>query len=125
MIDALKDLVLLIKDLPQYVVWILAGFFMYKLFIVGSVYGVARLAINKFFLWAMKPQEKIVKFEIDGICIRQDGVADSIIQVINNLKGSDAYLHRFHVNFLQDAIAEKFRNEGPPHCSKNAERKII
>lgn len=48
MIEALKELVAMVKDLPEFALWILIGFLFYKLFVIGSIYSVIRLGINKF-----------------------------------------------------------------------------
>lgn len=45
--EELKILVGMVKDLPAMALWIIAGFFAYKVFIVGSIYGVIKLGINR------------------------------------------------------------------------------
>ena len=45
--EELKILVGLIADLPALGVWVLAGYLIYKISVIGSIYGVIRLLIVK------------------------------------------------------------------------------
>lgn len=47
MMEDIKTLIELVKSLPSITVWILGAYFFYKLFVVGSIYGVIRLLIVK------------------------------------------------------------------------------
>lgn len=47
MIDALKEVGELVKQLPELSIWILCGLLLYKVIIVGSWFGIARLLILK------------------------------------------------------------------------------
>lgn len=44
--DTLQILVDMVKELPQTALWVLIGFFIYKSFIIGSIYGLARFGIK-------------------------------------------------------------------------------
>jgi len=47
MMEVLKELMEVVKDMPDMALWVLAGFGAYKLFVLGSIYGIVRLAIVK------------------------------------------------------------------------------
>jgi hypothetical protein len=59
MIDALKELIGLVKELPEFALWILLGYLLYKLFIVGSIYGIIRLGINKLHDYLVNKKHKL------------------------------------------------------------------
>lgn len=63
--DELKLLVELVADLPQMALWVLAGFFVYKITVVGSIYGVARLLITKIHCWIISLRDKPVVEAVD------------------------------------------------------------
>ena len=45
--DELKLLVELVKDLPTMAIWVLVGFYSYKVIIIGSIFKVITLGITK------------------------------------------------------------------------------
>ena len=47
--EELKILIELIKDLPQTALYILLGYFLYKVLVVGSIFGLFRLFIVKLY----------------------------------------------------------------------------
>lgn len=53
--DEIKELVTALAGLPNLTVWLLAGFLAYKLAVVGSIYGVLRLAITLPYRWKTTP----------------------------------------------------------------------
>ena len=67
MINELKDLIEAVSHLPQYVMWCLVGFLFYKLFVIGNVYAIIRLGINKLYDYATR--EKIIKYKFNGLWI--------------------------------------------------------
>lgn len=116
--EDLKELVTLIGDLPQLAVWVLLGFLVYKLAVVGSVYGLIRFAIEKTHSWLMKPKiEKVeVRPMLDGMCI--SGQLEPFIAQLHRLRnkgthltGGGGYLHDCSVQWLKEAIDEKEERE--------------
>lgn len=65
--DELRELIQLITHLPTFALWILLGFLFYKLAILGSVYGVIRLALNHLHSWATRERKVTVKGTFGGI----------------------------------------------------------
>jgi len=55
MVDELKELIAVVNSLPQLALWVAVGFWAYKVIIIGSVYGVIKLAINKAYSAMTRP----------------------------------------------------------------------
>ena len=101
--EELKELVNIIGSLPQIALWVMIGFWAYKVIVVGSVYGVIRLAIIKGYDAIVKPRE----FNINGICI-SEAVANEIKSEISRaITFSKAYLNSADARWLREAIDEK------------------
>lgn len=45
--DLLERVIGLVKDIPDMAIWVLAGIFLYKTIIVGSIFGILKLLIIK------------------------------------------------------------------------------
>lgn len=45
--EVLKLLIEMVKDLPQMALWAIVIFFLYKVVVIGSIYGVIRFSITK------------------------------------------------------------------------------
>lgn len=45
----IKDILAMVKDLPNFTLTVLTGFLIYKLAIVGSIYSVVRFIATKYF----------------------------------------------------------------------------
>lgn len=110
--DELKQIVEMIANLPQMALWVIAGFWAYKVIIIGSIYGVIRLAINKAHDWAVAPRHeyKEVRPMVDKITI--SGTVDELMSELQRLKGVGSYIHSSDVAWLRAAISEKFESEG-------------
>jgi len=112
--EVLKELMEVVKDMPDMALWVLVGFAAYKLFVVGSIYGIIRLIIVK--AHSIMTKEQIVKKEItlDGMCITSDGTEKRLIAQIDRLRScrkdfnpASKYIHSGDVDWLQQAIDEK------------------
>lgn len=98
--DELKLLIEMVSNLPTMAVWVLVGFFAYKVAVIGSVYGVIRLLITKTHDWLTKP--KVVVYDLKGICINE-AVSLSLSAQIGRLPKNN-YLHASDVVDLAEAI---------------------
>jgi len=117
--NELRELVGLVKDLPNAALWVIAAIFLYKVTIVGSVYGVARLAIGKLHDWAVTRKAREVEYKeirpmLDGICIHDE--TDRLIAQLHRIRGKGVgietkYIHRQSVDWLRAAIDEKTERE--------------
>lgn len=68
--DELKLLIELVASLPTMAIWVLVGFYIYKVTVIGSIYGLLRLCIVKMHDWLTKP--KRVEFTMDGSVINRE-----------------------------------------------------
>ncbi len=87
MIAELKELVTVISHLPDYVMWVMAGFLFYKVFIIGNIYGILRLAINKIYEYAMSRKDKVIKHEMSfkGLTL-DDGVDGILLSLLSKVR---------------------------------------
>lgn len=109
MIEEVKELLKLIQHMPDYVMWVLAGILLYKVFIIGNVYALARYAINK--LHDYLTREKTVKTVITyrGLFINENAelllhsfIRNHLTRVDKNLN----YVFESDVLELEKAWAE-------------------
>ena len=117
--NELRELIGLVKDLPNAALWVIAAIFLYKVTIVGSVYGVLRLAIAKLHDWAITRKAREVEYKeirpmLDGMCIRAE--TDRLVAQLNRLRGKGVsiqsdYIHAQSVEWLRAAIDEKTERE--------------
>ena len=116
--EALKLLVEMVKDLPDMALYVLLGFFAYKVFIVGSIWGVIKLCIVKLHDWATTPKEKLIienkRTVVERLTI--SNCFESLITQLERLVGvttdvGSHYIHSGDVNSLAEAITEKLERE--------------
>jgi len=114
MIEALKDMVEIVKHLPEYTIWVLIGLLAYKLFVVGSIYGCIRLAINRLSEYLMRERVEVVKFDLEGHFLSK---ADkhALLALLEALKygyggSSTNYISSAAMNDLREAV-EKIKIE--------------
>jgi hypothetical protein len=100
-------LVNLLKDLPSMALWVIAGFWVYKVIWVGSVFGIVRLAVIKTHDWLTR--EKVVKTQmlLGGTPIN-DGVATGLQAQFMRLCSGSPFIHASDVSKLQQALDDYF-----------------
>jgi len=112
--EELKLLIEMVSNLPTMAIWVLAGFFAYKTIIIGSVYGVIRLAITKAHdvLVSRKVDYREIRPMLDGICIH--GEVSGIMAQLNRIKSKGThlpdgtgYIHADSTQWLKEAIDDK------------------
>jgi len=115
MIEVIKEAGAILKDLPEIAVWILLGILFYKITILGSIFGIIKLAINK--LHDFSTRERVVKktMTINDKIITADNTHMVLVDFLDNVialniresthKGS--YLHRSDIDSIKDAFHEK------------------
>lgn len=115
MLEEIGELVKIIAGLPHLAIWALCGYLIYKLAVIGSVYGVIRMAIDKAHSVLTQPKivESKVKFRNLTI-ISEEAVERLMIKVIdrpsNRIK-SPGWFSSFEVEWLESAIREKIERE--------------
>lgn len=120
--EELKLLVEMVAGLPSMALWVVAFFFIYKVSIIGSIYGVIRLAIQRFYEYGISENGKSktvitkqeVHFEdlINGLTITSDDTKFRLISLLkyfakNNTNYRGEYIHSSHVDWLREAIDAK------------------
>ena len=90
----------MVNDLPALATWVLIGYLIYKITVIGSIYGVIRLLIVKLHDVLMDRKAVVKPGEIP--CIDETVHAALIIQC-NRLK-TTRYIHSGDVQKLANAI---------------------
>lgn len=99
--EELKLIIEMIANLPQMALWVLAGFWAYKVIVIGSVYGVIRLGINKAYDWLTAPK----KYSFDGIVAGESAKLTLMAELhrLQSLMQSN-YLDQRHVQIMKEAL---------------------
>jgi hypothetical protein len=130
--EELKLLIGMVADLPSMALWVLIGYLVYKLAIIGSIYGVIRLAITNLYEWAIKRkelpaihQEIYLKDIVHGICIHSDETKDLLMRQIKRVAGKGIsigsdYIHKSSVDWLREAIDDKIEKDADKEKAKAA-----
>lgn len=98
--DELKLLIDLVASLPAMAIWVLVGFYVYKVVVIGSIYGLLRFAIDRLHSWLTAP--KVTQFKLSGMTI-DEAVAASLGAQLSRL-ASTSYIHSSDVEKLKKAI---------------------
>lgn len=118
--EELKQLIEAIANLPSLAIWVLAGFLMYKLAVVGSVYGLVRFAIDKWHSWKTTPKHTLevreLQTAINGMVISEGDVYDALVGQIHRVRGKGVrinsnYIHQGGVDWLRQAIDDKIAKD--------------
>lgn len=116
--DELKLLIEMVSNLPAMAVWVLCGFFAYKVVVVGSIYGVIRLLITKTHDWLTSPPApKVVVYDMRGICINES-TSLALTAQLARIHSSGGYLHASDVVQLSVAIDEMLQKRGKKMTEK-------
>lgn len=99
--EELKILVEMVASLPQMAIWVLVAFWCYKVVVIGSIFGIIRLAIIKTHDWLTKP--KVVTHKLGEKTAINDGVIAELNAQVNRLV-STSYIHMSDVDNLRKAI---------------------
>ena len=102
--DELKLLIDMVANLPTLAVWVLVGYLVYKVAVVGSIYGVIRLAIIKYHDWKTKPVKKELTL---GASTITEAVAEALVAQIARLHSGGGYIHMSDVQRLRESLDAK------------------
>ena len=110
--EELKTLITAGAGLPSLTVWVLVGYLVYKLAVVGSVYGVIRFVAGELFQWLRQHKVEYVEIRpmLDGMSIHTE--APRLVAQIHRLRGKGVgintdYIYRQSVDWLREAIDAK------------------
>ena len=96
--EELQLLIQTVAGLPTLTLWVLGGYLVYKLAILGSLYGTIRYLADKFVEWRAKP----TTYNLNGVAINE-GVAASLTAQLHRLSNG-GYIHSSAVVKLKEAI---------------------
>lgn len=103
--EELKVIIDMIASLPQVALWVLIGFWAYKVIVVGSIYGTLRFVAEKIYMAYTKPKV----MSLDGISMSKE-VATYLVGQVSRIASTN-YIHHADVVWLADAITEKAQRE--------------
>lgn len=109
--DELKLLIETVANLPTLTLWVLGGYLIYKLAILGSLYGTIRYVANKFVEWRINiniPQKK--EYVLQGLTINEP-VALLLTAQLTRLVSTN-YIHSSDVIKLKNALDEMEKKNG-------------
>lgn len=117
--DELKLLIEMVAHLPAMALWVLVGFFVYKVAIIGSVYGVIRFVAGRLFDWLQAKKTRKVEYKeirpmLEGMCIKAE--TERLIAQLHRLRGkglsiASEYIHSSSVDWLREAIDDKIEKD--------------
>ncbi len=97
--DELKLLIEMVANLPSLAVWVLAGYLLYKIAVIGSVYGLIRFAIDRFHNYKTAPKE--FKF---GSRFIGTATAEQLQLQITRLAGASNAIHETDIKRLKELL---------------------
>lgn len=114
--EELKLLVQMVASLPQLAVWALVGFYIYKICVIGSIYGTIRFVIQKYHDMKVTGTKKFsLEDDIHGFTIAPEIKARLIAQfkrLIDTGGMGYPYVMSKDVEWLKQAIDEKLEKQG-------------
>lgn len=126
--DEMKLLIDMVGKLPQTALWVLLGFFLYKVIYVGSVFGVLKILITKIHDVFIDMSEKSIErskiekgLKVIDVVAKMNEITISaevpkLIKQISRLVNTrtdcgSSYIHSRDVEWLKEAIDEKIARE--------------
>ena len=113
--DELKLLIEMVANLQSLAVWVLVGYLCYQICIIGSIYGLARFAIDRLYRWktAQVDRNIDVRLLIDGMCIT--GTQDKLLRQLDRLRMRSVapmgYVFGSDIDWLEQAIDDKIEKD--------------
>lgn len=112
--ELLKELVLLVKDLPDLALYVLAMFFAYKVIVIGSVYGVIRFCTEKICNMMSSRKENIV-MNWQGLSfsylVEEKDLALIVKRAVRREGSYSNYIKEDDIAWLKSAVEEKIARE--------------
>jgi hypothetical protein len=100
--EELQTLVNIVEKLPSTALWVLAGIFAYKTIIIGSIFGLIKLTINK--THDFLTREKVIKYQFKNIYLYDSG--EQLEKLLKDVVADGKYLHLRNVYELEKAWEE-------------------
>lgn len=102
--EELKLIVETVAGLPTLTIYVLCGYLIYKLAVVGSIYGVIRFGIEKFVEWRTMPAPipAPIQYKMNGFVLNED-VALGLSAQLQRLSSTN-YIHASDIVKLRKAL---------------------
>lgn len=116
--DDLKQIIEMVHGLPTLAVWVLVGYLVYKIAVIGSIYGLLRFLIDRLHSWLTGPRVITKEWDLDEITIDDRTRVKLINQIMRSRNHGLRYMHPDDVEWLRKAIDEYEANHGPRNNPK-------
>ncbi len=112
MFDELKELIQLVNGLPHLALWVAAGFWAYKVIVIGSIYGLIRFFIEKAHDWLTAPKTIISQLRWKNLRIHDEEALETLLlDVIRSVyRSKDPSLATFFYTDAQRALREAWEH---------------
>lgn len=115
MLEELKTLIEVFRELPDLALWAAIGFLIYKLAIIGSIFATIKFVVQKLHDVIIHKKSYTKEFklrdEVHGIIISHDGTLLELVAQLRRLRGKKVnggeYIHTRSVEWLREAIDAK------------------
>ena len=108
--EEIEQLILLINKLPTLAIWVLIGFFAYKTIVIGSTYGIIKLAIVKIHDWLTykKGVHTVTIKELAGCSVTCSDLV-YLQQIVSKLKANEySYLSDVRMRAVIDFLEKEY-----------------
>lgn len=121
--DELKLLIEMVANLPTLAVWVLVGYLVYKIVVIGSIYGLIRFGIDKLHNWLTSPARKSVEIRVllDGE-VMGASMEPLIAQLRRIKKANLHFIHESEVDWLRQAIDDRITKDAEEAARKATEK---
>lgn len=102
--EELKILVDMVASLPSMALWVLVGFWAYKIVVIGSIYGTIKFCVGAICKAFEKPPEPILEMKMDGYFINDCVFQAFKQQTVRLITLGSNYIHHSDVQELKKVI---------------------
>lgn len=114
--DELKLLIEMVANLPQMALWVLVGFWAYKVIVIGSIYGLVRFIVLYIYRMYTTGKVKDGICRIESITMGDCVLSDLIVQIKRTSNRS--FIYEEHVEWLKQAIDDKQAKDAAEKAEK-------
>jgi len=112
--EELKLLIEMVSNLPSLAVWVLVGYLVYKVVVIGSIYGLARFGIEKLHGWATRDKTKEISLVMDDVAWGSG--KEAFVNQLRRIVGAPESPHGYymmatHAEWLRQAIDDKIAKD--------------
>lgn len=109
--EELKLLIEAVAGLPTITLWVLVGYLIYKLAVIGSVYGLLRFTVEHLYKWLAKSERNALLTMRGQVISNAEGpfgrLEVELLACRGIVSGSTTYFHPADIDWVIAAITEK------------------